>query len=123
VPLGVTSGNAHEDAPAHHGWLLGHFVDDADPRHTRDVEVKWDVHAAGDERAGWVERDDRTALCVLFSGRLRLSFPDGDVVLSRQGDYVLWREVAHTWRVEADSVALVVRWPSLEGYEPGGLTP
>jgi hypothetical protein len=35
-------GNAHTDGQEHRGWLIGHFLGDADGvRASRDVEVKW----------------------------------------------------------------------------------
>nr|WP_245690932.1 hypothetical protein [Sinosporangium album] len=33
---------------------------------------------------------ERTALLVLISGRFRVDLPGHDVVLTRQGDYVVW---------------------------------
>jgi len=113
----VRSGNAYEDAAVHRGWILGHFVEpDDDVRHSEHVEVKWDVHRSGERRAGWVEAEERTAMCVLFSGRIRIEFPDREVTLARQGVYVVWDKVPHTWEVEEDCVAVVVRWPSVPGY-------
>ncbi|CAM5634033.1 hypothetical protein SVIOM342S_04458 [Streptomyces violaceorubidus] len=57
------------------GWLLGHFKEASDPRHSEDVEIKWGVHPKGDERAHWVTGEDRTALQVLISGRFRVEYP------------------------------------------------
>jgi hypothetical protein len=121
VPESVHVGNAHEDASEYHGWILGHFVEpEGVVRHSGDVEIKWDVHRRGDRRPKWVEADDRTAVCILFSGRIRISFPDREVTLAEQGDYVVWRKVGHTWSVEEDCIAVVVRWPSIPGYAPHG---
>ena len=61
----VHVGNAHADGPAHGGWLLGHFMTPTTTVHSDDVEIKWDVHLAGEARTRWVERDERTAVCVL----------------------------------------------------------
>lgn len=113
----VYVGNAGQDAPLDRGWLLGHFKEPGDPRHSEDVEIKWSVHPRGRRRAQWVEDERRTALAVLISGRFRLEFPDRSVVLEKQGDYVVWgREVDHSWVAEEESVVLVVRWPSIPGY-------
>ncbi|WP_051696410.1 signal peptidase I [Streptomyces sp. NRRL S-244] len=125
TPTGsVYTGKATPDAATDRGWLLGHFKDPADPRHSKDVEIKWGVHPKGDERAQWVRGEERTALQVLISGRFRLEFPGRTVVLAEQGDYVVWgRGVDHSWYAEEDAVVLTVRWPSVPGYradEPDG---
>jgi hypothetical protein len=118
VSSGVYVGNAYKDAPEEHGWLLGHFKEPGDLRHSRDVEIKWGVHQRGDRRAAWVTGEERTALLVLISGRFRMEFPGHDVVLDRQGDYVVWGPgVDHSWTAEDDSVVMTVRWPSIPGYK------
>ncbi|RPK81281.1 hypothetical protein EES46_29590 [Streptomyces sp. ADI98-10] len=117
VDDGVYVGNAGKDAALDRGWLLGHFKDVDDPRHSRAVEIKWGVHPRGDERAQWVEDERRTALLVLISGRFRVDFPGHSVLLQEQGDYVVWgRDIGHSWFAEEESVLLTVRWPSVPGY-------
>ncbi|MCH5671081.1 signal peptidase I [Streptomyces gilvus] len=114
---GVYVGSAGKDAAMDRGWLLGHFKEQGDPRHSEAVEVKWGVHSRGEERARWVEGEVRTALLVLISGRFRLEFPGRSVVLEQQGDYVVWGQgVDHSWFAEEDSVVITVRWPSVAGY-------
>ncbi|MFI7421815.1 signal peptidase I [Nonomuraea sp. NPDC049684] len=113
----VYVGNANIDAAGDRGWLLGHFKPLGDPRHSEDVEIKWGVHPAGDERAQWVRGEERTALLVLISGRFRVALPGRDVLLSEPGDYVVWgKGVDHSWVAETESVVLTVRWPSVPGY-------
>lgn len=113
----VYVGNAGVDAPLDRGWLMGHFKEPGDPRHSTDVEVKWGTHTPGDERARWVTGEDRTALLVLISGRFRVELPGRSVLLTEQGDYVVWgRGVDHSWAAEEESVVLTVRWPSVPGY-------
>ncbi|MGH3120982.1 MAG: signal peptidase I [Streptosporangiaceae bacterium] len=109
-------GNAAADAPAGRGWLLGHFQPPGDPRHSDDVEIKWGIHPAGDERAQWVAEDRRTAAILLISGRFRIELPGRTVLLARQGDYVVFHATAHTWRAEEESLVVTVRWPSVPGY-------
>ena len=114
---GVYVGNAGKDGALDKGWLLGHFKDSGDPRHSEDVEIKWGVHPQGDRRKQWVRGEDRTALLVLISGRFRMEFPDQSVLLEQQGDYVVWgRHVDHSWFAQEESVVLTVRWPSIPGY-------
>ncbi|MFC1419830.1 signal peptidase I [Streptacidiphilus cavernicola] len=113
----VYAGNAGRDAGLDRGWLLGHFREVGDPRHSTDVEIKWGVHPKGDERALWVTGEARTALLVLISGRFRVRVPGRDVLLAEQGDYVVWgKGVDHSWFAEEESVVLTVRWPSVPGY-------
>jgi hypothetical protein len=116
---GVTSGNAAEDGDAHRGWLLGHFRDDptgGDPRATADVEVKWSVYEGGEGRTEWGVNDRAHTLALLVRGTFRLCFPAREVLLTREGDYVLWEPgVPHRWHAEARAVVVTVRWPSLPG--------
>jgi len=63
-----------------------------------------------------VAGEERSALVMLISGRFRLEFPGRSVLLARQGDYVVFRQVSHSWHAEEASVVLVVRWPSIPGY-------
>ncbi|NRQ34450.1 hypothetical protein HII36_21710 [Nonomuraea sp. NN258] len=57
----VYAGNAGLDAAGDAGRLLGHFKPPGDPRFSEDAEIKWGVHAAGDERDQWVRGEVRTA--------------------------------------------------------------
>ena len=44
-----TTGNAAEDTRDTRGWLVGHFVHPSKGvRRSGDIEVKWGVHAAGE---------------------------------------------------------------------------
>jgi hypothetical protein len=113
----VYVGNASMDALGDRGWLLGHFKPEGDVRHSADVEIKWGVHPPGDRRAQWVIGEKRAALLVLISGRFRVELPGRRVLLSGQGDYVVWGHgVDHSWYAEEESVVLTVRWPSIPGY-------
>ncbi len=116
VTATIYVGNAGADGAAEHGWLLGHFRPDGDARHSDDVEVKWGTHAPGDERAQWVTGERRSALVLLVSGRFRVDLPGRSVLLAKQGDYVVFHGVSHSWRAEEASVVLSVRWPSVPGY-------
>jgi quercetin dioxygenase-like cupin family protein len=108
------SGNAAQDGNKTRGWLLGHFIDPAEGvRSTKNVEVKWGVHRAGDERAAWTSGDERTTLVLLVQGRFRISLTEGNVTLDRQGDYAVWGPgIDHSWEAITDSVVVTVRWPS-----------
>jgi hypothetical protein len=111
-------GNADDDAGENRSWLVGHFKDPGDVRHSKDAEVKWSSHPAGDERADWNPGVHDGTVLLLVSGQWELRLRTGDrvdtVVLERPGDYAMWGPgVDHTWRALADSVMVTVRWPSL----------
>jgi quercetin dioxygenase-like cupin family protein len=108
------SGNAAEDGRETRGWLLGHFINPTEGvRSTRDVEVKWGIHLAGDERAEWTSDDQRTTLVLLVQGNFRVDLTETRITLVRQGDYVVWgRGIDHSWKAISDSIVITVRWPS-----------
>lgn len=112
----VYEGFAGDDAAAHRGWLLGHFMPEGDARQSPAVEIKWGVHARGDKREQWVAEEQPTAAIILAGGRLRVELPGRSVLLDRQGSYVVFRGVGHSWIAEEDSTIVCVRWPSAPGY-------
>jgi quercetin dioxygenase-like cupin family protein len=107
-------GNAAIDGEAFHSWIVGHFVPESlAPRFSNDVEIKWATHRAGERQSEWTVNETATTISILIRGRDRISFPDGDVVLEHEGDYVLWGPgVPHRWRAETEAVVITVRWPS-----------
>lgn len=109
-------GNAAVDAPSDRGWLLGHFKSAGDARHSEEVEIKWGMHPRGQQRARWVTGEQRSALLMLISGRFRVDLPQRTVLLARQGDYVVFHGIDHSWLAEEESVVLAIRWPSIPGY-------
>ena len=109
-------GNAGVDALLDRGWLLGYFKPPGDVRHSTDVEIKWGMHQPGERRAHWVTGEQRTALLMLISGRFRVELPGCDVLLAKQGDYVVFHGIGHSWEAEEESILLTVRWPSVPGY-------
>jgi hypothetical protein len=109
-------GNALTDGGPRRGWLVGHFIEDRDDiRSTDDVEIKWGIHSAGDQRAEWTSDEYRTTVLLLVRGRFHLDLPGESIVLADEGDYVMWgARVDHSWRAEANSVVITVRWPSAQ---------
>ncbi len=107
-------GNAADDGYKNRGWLLGHFIDPSEGvRSTKDVEVKWGIHPAGDKRPEWTNDDQRTTLVLLVEGNFRVNLTQSSITMSRQGDYVMWRPgIDHSWEAISDSVVITVRWPS-----------
>ncbi len=113
-------GNAEEEQHQvqRRGWFVGHFIDCAAGLHCGDqVEVKWGIHAPGEQRLVPSAYDKATTLALLVSGKFAIEFPDLDVdaiTLARRGDYVIYGPgVSHTWKAIDDSIVLTVRWPSV----------
>jgi hypothetical protein len=107
-------GNATEDGRDTRGWLLGYFIDPAQGvRSSKDVEVKWGIHPAGDERPEWTSDDQRTTLVLLVQGTFQIDLTEASITLTRQGDYAVWGPgIDHSWRAISDSTVITVRWPS-----------
>jgi len=109
-----TTGNAVQDSQDTRGWLVGHFIDQAEGvRRSSDVEIKWGVHPAGDKREQWADADHRTTLVILVSGHFVVHLEDGRADFTEPGDYVMWGPgTDHSWEALTDSVVMTVRWPS-----------
>jgi hypothetical protein len=112
----VVTGNAGADGlSGGRGWFVGNFMPlETGPRRARAIEIKWGVHSAGERRPSVVDGSHTVSLALLVSGRFTLTFPDvrDDVVLSRQGDYVVYGPgVPHTWHAVEDSTIITIRWP------------
>ena len=84
-------GNAKEEGANRGGWFLGHFITpEGHPRSTEDLEVKWGVHSSGDSRTEWAVNHQAAIFSIPINKRFCLKFEDREIVLSREGDYVLW---------------------------------
>jgi len=83
-------------------------------RRSADVEIKWGVHARGEERAAWQGEEFRTTVLLLVKGRFRINLSVESFLLEKEGDYAMWGPgVGHSWHAEEDSVVITVRWPSI----------
>ncbi len=113
----VRCGNAYVDGAGHHGWFIGHFLEQVhELRSTHAVEVKWSAHQAREEKLLWGVNEHATTLCVLVKGSVRIKFPSEECILSHEGDYVIWPAgMPHRWVVTEDSLVLTIRWPSTPG--------
>jgi hypothetical protein len=97
-------GNAAMDGAPRRGWVVGHFRDPDDIRLSKDVEIKWGVHPAGEERAAWQGDEKRTTIILLVNGRFRINLSVGSHLLTNQGDYAMWGPgVGHSRHAEEDS--------------------
>lgn len=107
-------GNAVDASRETRGWFLGHFMPGADnPLRSSDVELKWYTHAKGETRTEWAPGNPVRTLNLLIRGQFALLFPDREVVLAKEGDFVLFGPgVPHSFRCDEESLVLTVRWPS-----------
>jgi mannose-6-phosphate isomerase-like protein (cupin superfamily) len=108
------SGNVALASRDTRGWFLGHFMPgEGNPLRTDELELKWYTHARGETRNEWAPGNPVKTLNILMRGRFVLLFPDREVVLEKEGDFVLFGPgVPHSFRSEEESLVLTVRWPS-----------
>ena len=108
-------GNAVEASRDTRGWFLGHFMPGADnPLRSDDVELKWFTHPKGDTRPEWAPGNPVRTLNILIRGKFVLVFPDREVTLEKEGDFVQFGPgVPHSFRSLEESLVLTVRWPSI----------
>ena len=107
-------GNAELAFGETRGWFLGHFAPgEGNPLRSRDVELKWFTHRPGEVRSEWAPASPVRTLNLLIRGHFVLVFPDREVALEREGDFVLFGPgVAHSYRSVEESLILTVRWPA-----------
>lgn len=115
APLRPVTGNAALVSKNTRGWFLGHFISgENNPLRNSGVEVKWFTHAKGETRPEWSPANRVRTLNVLIRGRFVLLFPDHEVLLENEGDFVLFGpDIAHSFRSEDESLVMTVRWPSI----------
>ena len=108
------SGNVALASKDTRGWLLGHFMPGiGNPLRTSELELKWYTHAKGETRSEWAPGNPVTTLNILVRGHFVLLFPDQEVALEKEGDFVLFGPgIPHSYRSVEESLVLTVRWPS-----------
>lgn len=117
----IVIGNTMEDGYQNNttGWFIGTFIDPANRlRCTEDIEIKWGVHSANEEKSSFGINEKATSLAILIKGSCVFNFPDlkTSISLKKQGDYVIYAPgVSHNWKVLEDSIVLTIRWPSIIG--------
>ena len=117
---GPIAGNVAEASRDTRGWFLGHFMPGAgNPLKTSDLELKWYTHAKGETRSEWAPANAVRTLNILVRGHFVLLFPDQEIALQKEGDFVLFGPgVPHSFRSEQESLVVTVRWPSLAPEAP-----
>jgi mannose-6-phosphate isomerase-like protein (cupin superfamily) len=112
MPIAGNVAGASKDT---RGWFLGHFMPGHEnPLRTSDLELKWYTHAKGEARSEWAPGKPVKTLNILVRGHFVLLFPDREIALDKEGDFVLFGPgVPHSFRSEQESLILTVRWPSV----------
>ena len=108
------SGNAREASKDTRGWFLGHFMEgEENALRTKDLELKWYTHAKGETRHEWAPGNPVRTLNILIRGHFVLLFPNQEVALEKEGDFVIFGPgIPHSYRCVEESLVLTVRWPS-----------
>jgi hypothetical protein len=108
------AGNAGEVSKATRGWFLGHFMPgEENPLRTTELEVKWYTHAKGETREQWAPANSVKTLNLLLRGHFVLLFPDQEIALEKEGEFVLFGPgMPHSFRSVEESRVLTIRWPS-----------
>ena len=98
------------------GWFLGQFVDQRSPFHNRSFELKWAKQKKGEKSKDSKKNKRARTLTVLIYGKIRFVLGrDKTIILSREGDFLFFdKNVFHSYEIMKDSLAIVVRWPSLK---------
>jgi hypothetical protein len=109
------SGNVADASKDTRGWFLGHFMPgDGNPLRTSELELKWHTHATGEARGEWAPGSPVKTLNILARGHFVLLFPDREIVLEKEGDFVLFGPgMPHSFRSVLESLVVTVRWPSM----------
>jgi hypothetical protein len=108
------SGNVNEASKDTRGWFLGHFMPgEENPLRTGELELKWYTHAKGETREQWAPGNPVKTLNILIRGHFVLLFPNQEIALEKEGDFVLFGpDMPHSFRSVEESLVLTVRWPS-----------
>lgn len=115
----ILAGNAASEGAVNRGWLLGHFIKQG-VFHSTDIEIKWGVHTAGEQRSSLHAPDPRIkTLSILLAGKFKANFGEEEIRWNKEGDYLYWtHNLPHTAEMLKDSVILTVRWPSISSDSP-----
>jgi hypothetical protein len=110
----ITTGNAVVASRDTRGWFVGHFMPgESNPLRASELELKWYTHSKGETRSEWAPGNRVRTLNILIRGHFVLLFPEREVALQKEGDYVLFGpDVPHSFRSVEESLVLTVRWPS-----------
>lgn len=109
----LSYGNAEDAGRSNAEWVTGSFYPDDVGLRNAPVEIKWSHRPAG-WRRGWSGTAPGTSMTLIVSGSMTLFFAgeaEGEVTLSRPGDYVMWCPGArHDCQALTDCTVITIRW-------------
>ena len=114
----IIQGNLDELEPKHKGWFMGYFMDDGSCFKTKDFEIKWGEHKAGEEKPKVGTQKIAKTLTIIIEGKFKVNFPKENkkIILTKKGDYLFYDAgVAHSWRAIENTTIISIRWPSIPG--------
>ncbi|HIH26378.1 signal peptidase I [Candidatus Woesearchaeota archaeon] len=112
----VLKGNFNEGNEKHRGWIIGHFIDEKSPFHSKDFEIKWGRYKKGDSKISIGKNLKSETLTIMIHGRLKIIFPEykKTFILDKEGDYLFFpKNISHSWVAEEDCMIIGIRWPSI----------
>ena len=115
------NGNAAEDGRERRGWILGHFIDPSEGvRSSKDVEIKWGIHPAGDKRPEWTADDQRTTLVLLVRETSGSTSPKPASPWKNKAITPSWGPgIDHSWEAITDRSSLPSAGPPRQRNQPG----
>jgi hypothetical protein len=116
----ITSGNLTNETnkyPDKRGWFVGQFIDTSSLLHSKNLEIKWGLHKAGEIFDTIRMNKHAKSLSILIDGEFKFIFPDTNKTyhLKQKGDFIFWDAgVFHSTECKKDSTILTIRWPSID---------
>jgi quercetin dioxygenase-like cupin family protein len=120
----VRVGNFGDDARSNGSWVMGFNEHLKEPLQNKQFGLKWSELEAHQRREISAKNLKSSSLVVLVAGEMRLWFGEEklEVVLKKQGDYVVWGAgVWHMWETVLDSVVMTLRWPAIQDDQREGI--
>ncbi len=105
----------NENHPERGGWVIGSFIEGSNLRHSAVCEIKYAHYPEGFKKQSRakMEKGERT-LVVIISGKWQLNFSSGErVILSEEGDYVIFGEEKHQSEALETSHVMAIRWKEI----------
>ncbi len=108
-------GNAIREGKEYKDWFFGQFMPESSHQHSRDLEVKWGVHAKGEKcTSSHTPNEKITTMTILVRGKIQATFDGKTYSLENEGDYLLWsHNLPHTSEMLEDTTCITIRWPSI----------
>ena len=114
--LKIQQGNFKAESQQHRQWIMGHFLEPGSPFHNTNFEVKLAKHPQGEIIEQKNSKPNVKTLAILIYGKFSVKFiaDNKTLVLEKEADYLFYDQVVpHIGTALADSLLVVIRWPSI----------